>query len=109
MKRYNLVIAEVAEADLDGIADYISYELKEPATALKQLARIEDAMATLEELPERHGIVHDKYLAARGVRKLSIDNYLIFYIVNKGTNTINIVRVLHGRRDWESILSQNDQ
>jgi addiction module toxin, RelE/StbE family len=102
--KYNLIIAEAAEADLDGIADYISYELKEPAAALKQLAGIEEAMATLEELPERHSLVQDKYLAAKGIRKLPTDSYLIFYTVNKSTNTINIVRVLHGRRDWESIL-----
>ncbi len=104
MKRYNLVIAEAAEEDLDGIADYISYALKEPTTALKQLARIEEAMASLEEPPERHSLVQDRYLAAKGIRKLPMDNYLIFYTVNKSTNTINIVRVLHGRRDWESIL-----
>ena len=104
MKRYDMVISEAAEADLDGIADYISYELKEPTTALKQLARIEEAMTTLEKLPERHGIVQDKYLAAKGIRKLLVDNYLIFYTVNKSANIINIVRVLHGRRDWESIL-----
>lgn len=104
MKRYTLVIAEAAEADLDGIADYITYELKEPTTALQQLARIAEAMATLEELPERHGLVQDKYLAARGIRKLPIDNYLIFYTVNKSKNTINLVRVLHGSRNWESII-----
>jgi toxin ParE1/3/4 len=104
MKGYALVITEAAEADLDGIADYFSYELKEPIAALHQLARIEEAMTTLEELPERHGIVQDKYLESKGIRKLLMDNYLIFYTVNKSINTINIVRVLHGRRDWESIL-----
>jgi len=104
MTTYSLVIAETAETDLDRIADYISYELKEPVTALKQLERIEAAMMTLEELPERHSLVQDKYLAAKGIRKLPIDNYLIFYTVNKSKNTINIARVLHGRRDWESIL-----
>ena len=104
MLKYNLAIAEAAEADLDEIADYISYELKEPTTALKQLARIQEAMGTLEELPERHSLVKDKYLAAKGIRKLPIDNYLLFYTVNKSANTVNIVRILHGRRDWESIL-----
>jgi toxin ParE1/3/4 len=104
MKRYDLVIAEAAEADLDEIADYISYELKEPTTALKQLERIKEAMATLEELPERYSPVQDKYLAAKGIRKLPVDNYLIFYTVNRSTNTVNIARVLHGRRDWESLL-----
>ena len=34
MKPYSLVITEAAEADLDRIVDYISYELKEPITAL---------------------------------------------------------------------------
>jgi len=105
MLKYNLVIAEAAEADLDEIVDYISYELKEPTTALKQLARIQEAMATLEELPERHSLVQDKYLAAKGIRKLPTDNYLIFYTINdKSAYTVNIVRVLHGRRGWESIL-----
>ncbi|HWQ72108.1 MAG TPA: type II toxin-antitoxin system RelE/ParE family toxin [Desulfitobacteriaceae bacterium] len=104
MKRYNLAIAEAAEADLEEIADYISHELKEPETALKQLTRIEEAMTTLEELPERYSLVQDKYLAAKGIRKLPIDNYLIFYNINKSINTINIARVLHERRDWESIL-----
>lgn len=104
MIKYNLVIAEAAEADLYEIADYISYELKEPDTALKQLVKIQEAMATLEELPERHSLVKDKYLAAKGIRKLPIDNYLIFYTVNKSTNAVNIIRVLYSRRDWESIL-----
>lgn len=104
MKGYNGVIAEAAEADIERIADYISYELKEPTTALKHLGRIKEAMATLEELPEHHSLVLDKYLATKGIRKLPTDNYLIFYTVNKSTNTVNIVRVLYGRRDWESIL-----
>jgi toxin ParE1/3/4 len=104
MMKYNLVIAEAAEADLDGIADYISYELKEPDTALKQLKKIQEAMTTLEELPERHSLVQDKYLATKGIRKLPTANYLIFYTINKSSNTVNIIRVLHGRRDWESIL-----
>jgi len=104
MKKYSLVIAEAAEADLNRIADYIFYELKEPATALKQMERIKEAMLALEEMPERQTLVQDQYLAAQGIRKLPVDNYLIFYSVNKSTNTINIVRVLYGKRDWESIL-----
>lgn len=104
MKKYNPVITKAAEADLDGIADYISYELREPVTALKQLARIEEAMMTLEELPERHGLVQDKYLAAKGIRKLPVDHYLIFYTVNKSAYTVNIVRILYGKREWENIL-----
>jgi hypothetical protein len=43
------------------------------------------------------------YLAAKGISKLPTDNYLIFYTVNKSTTTVNIVRVLHGKRDGDVV------
>lgn len=104
MSEYKVMISEVADADLEEIADYIAVNLQEPATALKQIGRIKDAMMSLRTMPERHGVVSDKYLASRGIRLLPVDNYLVFYTVNKATATVGIVRVLYGRREWENLL-----
>ena len=104
MGEYKVMISEAADADLGEIADYIAVNLQEPAIALKQIGRIKDAMMSLRTMPERHGVVLDKYLASRGIRLLPVDNYLVFYIVNKATEAISIVRVLHGRREWETLL-----
>jgi toxin ParE1/3/4 len=68
------------------------------------MERIKEAMLALREMPERQALVQELYLAAQGIRKLPVDNYLIYYSVNKSTNTINIVRVLYGKKGLESIL-----
>ena len=104
MSEYALRISAAAEADLEGIASYIALDLQESVIALKQIGRIKDAMMTLGTMPERHGIVSDKYLAAKGIRMLPADNYLVFYMVNKSQAAVNIVRVLYGRREWEALL-----
>ena len=98
------MISEAAGEDLEKIADYIAVNLQEPAIALKQIGRIKDAMMSLRTMPERHGVVSDKYLASKGIRLLPIDNYLAFYTLNKKAAMVAIVRVLYGRREWETLL-----
>ena len=104
MDEYKVMISEAADADIEEIADYIAVNLQEPAIALKQIGRIKDAMMSLRTMPERHGVVSDKYLSSKGVRLLPADNYLVFYTVNKTAAAISIVRVLYGRREWEALL-----
>lgn len=50
---------------------------------MKQVQKIKDAMMALCDIPEHHGVVMDTYLAARGIRKMPVDNYLVFYMENK--------------------------
>lgn len=104
MIEYKVMISEVADADLEEIVDYIAVNLQEPVTALNQMGRIKDAMMSLRTMPERHGVVSDKYRAFKGIRLLPIDNYLVFYTVNKAAEMVGIVRMLYGRREWETLL-----
>ena len=104
MNEYELRISEAAEKDVEEIADYISLTLQEPVAAKKQITRIKDAVVSLSFMPERHSLVSEEYLASRGIRKILIDKYLIFYTVDNAKQIVNIVRVLYGRREWESLL-----
>ncbi len=104
MKRYDIVITQPAEEDLQEIADYISKELMEPKLARKLIARIGEAITCLEEMPFRHALVSDEKLAAQGFRKLIIDNYIVFYIVSEKEHIITVVRILYGRRDWVNLI-----
>lgn len=98
------MISKSAAADIEEIVDYIAINLQEPAIALKQIDRIKGAMMSLQTMPESHSVVFDKHLASKGIRLLLIDNYLAFYTANKSTAAVNIVRVLYGRRAWETLL-----
>jgi len=34
-----------------------------------------------------------------------IKNYLLFYVVEEDHKTVTVIRFLHGRRNWKSILT----
>ena len=72
--KYQVFTTEKAEEDLNSIADYLIYKLLAGETALKQIDRIEQAVMSLEEMPERYRI-YDK---ERGIRVMGVDNYLVF-------------------------------
>ena len=104
MSRYNIEITEPAENDLYEIGSYIVEELLEPDIAKKVINKIGDAILSLEDMPLRNGVVADEKLALQAIRKIFVDNYIVFYIVTEENKTVTIVRILFGRRDWINLL-----
>lgn len=104
MGKYNIQITEPAENDLYQIRSYLSEELLEPAIANKLINKIGEAIFTLEEMPVRNAIVSDEKLAAQGIRKIKIENYVIFYIVSEENKMVTILRILYCRRHWVDLL-----
>jgi len=103
MKSYKVLISEPATGDLLAIAQYIAKELKEPAAAKKLVSKIREAVMSLSEMPSRHALVTDERLASLGMRKLSVENYIVFYVISETNMVVTVVRILYGRRDWEQI------
>jgi plasmid stabilization system protein ParE len=91
-------ITSAAEADLEAIADWIARD--SPSRALTFVAELRDACVTLADLPESYALV-PRYEAS-GVRRRVHGNYLIFYCIDN--ERIDVLHVLHGARDYESIL-----
>jgi len=104
MSKYKLQIMSTAQADLKDIVDYIAVQLREPVVARKQLHRLKEAIFSLQEFPERHELVRDEVLALHGIRKLLVDKYLVFYAIQDSAKSVNIIRVLHSRRNWSDLL-----
>ncbi|GAA0605709.1 type II toxin-antitoxin system RelE/ParE family toxin [Virgibacillus siamensis] len=104
MKAYHLVITEPAETDLKEIADYIAKELLEPTVAKQLIAKISESIFELERIPKRHALVDDERLASQGIRKLLVDNYIVFYMASEKDTSVYIIRILYGRRNWISML-----
>ncbi len=99
---YKIEITERAEHDLFEIFDYISSVIKEPKTAVEQLQRIRDAIYSLEIFPKRHELIKFEMLQYAELRKLIIDNYLVFYKIQN--DIVYIVRVLYAKREWQGLV-----
>ena len=101
---YRVIFAKPAETDLDEIADYISERLGAPIAARNMLLAIRKTAHTLSFSPQGHPKVRDDRLAAKGYRWIGIKNYIAFYTIDEQKKTVNVERILYGRRDWQRIL-----
>ena len=90
-----VVLAPTAIADLDNIYLYIA-ENGDPNAAAGQIERLWSAFERLCTFPEQ-GRKRD--LLAPGLYSLVAGNYVVFYLPHD--DRIEIVRVIHGRRDIE--------
>lgn len=100
MESYRVVILPSAQNDLSDIVDYIN-ELS-PDAAIRLYDEIIDSIVTLEQVPHRSPLLKIPELRAKGYRVLIVYNYLIFYVVND--KTVEIRRILYGRRCYEALL-----
>ncbi|MCF0232704.1 MAG: type II toxin-antitoxin system RelE/ParE family toxin [Enterococcus sp.] len=101
---YEVLIAAEAEQDLRRIYEYICLELKSPKSAKKQINSLEAAINSLTELPFRHRVFEHEPWKSRGLRIFPVGNYLVFYIVDKSSRLVNIVRIMYGKRDIKKHL-----
>ena len=102
---YDVQITSSAKADLNTIYGYLAYQLLVPQIASKQYNRIKSAILGLSALPERFALYPDEPWHSRGLRKLVVDNYLVFYRVDNENNTVVVIRIMYGGRDIDRQLN----
>ncbi|TCL37239.1 addiction module RelE/StbE family toxin [Anaerospora hongkongensis] len=101
---YRVKFTPKAEEDLDEFYGYILGTLSAALAADKLMDHIEAAIMRLKEYPFSCQYVLDEPLKARGYRKLIVDNYLVFYLVEELDKEVVIMRILYGATNYQDIL-----
>lgn len=57
-------------------------------------------------MPERYAAVDWEPWHSIGIRKLPVDNFVAYYLVNQQALSVEIVRIFYGGRDIESIAKE---
>ena len=104
MTEYKIEIEDAAERDMYDIFSYITQTLKESALALSIYKSIKEQIGKLTTMPARNRVVDDQPYASIGVRRLFVENYIVFYVIDETILTVYVIRVLYNRREWQSIL-----
>lgn len=104
LTKYKVIIELPAQRDLQSILRYITNTLKEPVIARRIYTSIKEQILMLNQMPLRHSVVQDPPYAAMGVRKLLVENYIAFYIIDESKCQVHILRILYNRREWQNIL-----
>lgn len=74
--KYSIVLTETAQADLSAIFRYIAVDLQSVQNANAQLSRIEKAIASLDQRPERYRVYERKNWRERNLRIMPVDTTL---------------------------------
>ena len=106
---YTVQITSRAEIDLREIYEYIAYEVLSPPTAARHLQRLEEEILSLDQMPNRYPAYLEEPWHSRGLRVMSVDNYLVFYIPDAATQTVSVIRVMYGGRDIGSQMDTLEQ
>jgi toxin ParE1/3/4 len=104
MKRYTVIVSRHAADDTQDIAHYISSELHEKNTAEKLVEKLYNAMDGLSHMPARFPLITDVAMAEKGIRKLPVENYIVFFKIYENDDTVSVIRVLYNRRDWGNLI-----
>ena len=59
----------------------------------------------LKKTPFIRPLVHNKYLASKGIRFIYVKNYMLIYRVDEKNKRVFLYRFVYCRRDWINILT----
>lgn len=101
--KYSVEISFKADNDIETIYKYIAFNLLSPDNAVHQIDRLYKMIFSLEEMPFRFRRFPRKDTSKDELRIVTVDNYCIFYSINENNNTVQIVRVIYGSRNFSDI------
>jgi toxin ParE1/3/4 len=104
---YSIEISEISLNDLDETVEYISETLQNEIAAENLYKEFYKKSYSLVTNPMHYALVKDEYLAQKGVRLMTVNNYNIFYVVRENINVVRIIRFMHSRRNWLNILQES--
>jgi addiction module RelE/StbE family toxin len=100
LDRYTVFISPQAYRDLEEIYAYIATELLVPYTAADLVDEIEEAILSLEQLPERGAERKTGIYANKGYKQLFVKNYTIVYRVDSDSKTVLIITVKYSHQNF---------
>jgi len=101
---YDVKTTKQARHDMETLFKHIAETLMEPVIAEKQYTRIETAVYSLDQMPERFRQYEKEPWRSRNLRVMPVDNYIVFYTVDNEKQVVMVIRIMHGRRNTEKEL-----
>ena len=103
MGQLRLFITRSADRDLDEIYDYVALVRQSPVNAGRLIRRLRVAIHSLSDHPG-HAIIDEPPFSRHCIRRFTVANHVIYYLVDRRRHLLAILAVLYGGRLWQRIL-----
>lgn len=101
-----IIFTDTARSDLRDIAHYIADLSKDKDLAIRFVKDLQEQTKILEQFPESGAIPRDRILKSNGYRFLAHKEYLLFYLYEKEANTVYIMAIFNGKRDYMRVMKR---
>ncbi len=102
--RYKIRLTDNAIRQMRDTVAYISRELYAPKTAAKWLDKIEKEVASLDYMPKSVPLIDEEPWRSNGIRKATVDNFLIYFWIDDTALVVWVTAVVLGRRNQKDVL-----
>lgn len=101
-----IVFTDTAKADLREITFYLVGLTADKSASVRFVKELQTQTQILLTFPESGAIPKDRILKSNGYRFLSHKDYLIFYRYEKSENTVYVVAIFNGKRDYIRVMKK---
>lgn len=103
--RYEVKLTAQAIGQMEETVQYISKILMEPEIAHKWADILQCEIGKLDSMPSRYPLTEEEPWRAQGVRKMTVKNFLVYYLIDEEKKAVWVTAVIYGRRDQIAALS----
>lgn len=104
--QYDVKLTPRAIAQIREVIEYISKVLLVPDTAASWADRLQKEISDLSEMPERYPLFDHEPWRSRGIRKMPVMNFIVYYFVDQNTKTVWVTAAVYGKRDQLNALRE---
>lgn len=102
--RYEVKLTAQAIGQIEETVQYISKTLLAPETARKWSDALQNEIENLDSMPWRYPLADEEPWRTKGIRKMPVKNFLVYYLIDEEKKTVWITAVIYGRRDQIAAL-----
>ncbi len=103
---YKVKLTDHAVAQMQEAVIYISKVLQASTVAKHWAARIKKELASLSTMPARYPLTEEEPWRTEGVRKMSVENFLVYYWIDEAKKIVWITAIVYARRDQLRVLRE---
>lgn len=104
--QYNVKLTPHAIVQIQETIAYISKVLLVPETATAWADHLQKEISALNSMPARYPLIEEEPWRTRGVRKMPVKNFIVYYLIDEEKKTVWVTAVVYGRRDQLNALKE---
>ncbi len=101
---YMVVITDTAKQDLREIALWIAEQSKDIEIAKRFVNELRERCKKLDEFPSTGSFPRDRVLKSAGFRFVTHKEYLIFFLIEEESKTVNVMAIFNAKKDYMRVM-----